>query len=112
MAVRPVENSIQKSRRIVSVLVGRDHALGKVLGFGFCEVVKLDAAADVERSGVGVGNQLVGGGYAEEAEGEASEIGFVNAAVVAFADGREEFVCVERQAFDGVDFVDKNNQSS
>lgn len=53
----------------------------------------------------------MGRGYAEEAEGEALEIGFVNAAVVAFADGREEFVCVEGQAFDGVDFVDKNNQS-
>lgn len=111
MAVRPIENSIQKSRRIVPVLIGRDHALGKRLGFVFCEVVKLDATADVKRSGVGVGNQLVGGSYTEEAEGDASELGFVNTAVVAFADGREEFVCVEGQAFDSVDFVDKNNQS-
>lgn len=109
VAVCPVENSIQKSRRIVSAVVGRGYALGKGLGFVFCEVVELDAPADVEGSGIGVGNQLVGRGYAEEAEGEAAEFGFVNAAVVAFADGREEFVCVKGQAFYGVDFVDKNN---
>ena len=111
MAMRPIENSIQQSRRILSASAGRDHALGKGLGFGSCEVVELDAAADVEWSGIGVGNQLIGRGDTEQAESEAAELGFANAAVVTFADGREEFVCVKGQAFDSVDFIDKNNQS-
>ena len=111
MAVRPIENSIQQSRRILFVLAGQGHPFGKGLGFVSREVMKLDAAADVKWSGIGVGNQLIGRGDAEQAEGQETKLGFVSASVVAFADGREEFVRVKGQAFDGVDFIDKNNQS-
>src|SRR5262245_20405210 len=106
MAPRPVKNAPQQG--LALSLVREPTSEGR--RFGCREICKLDTGADVERRHPRVADQVRGRRHPQQAEGETLERGIIRAAVVALADPGEELVRAERQAADGVDLVEEDDQ--
>src|SRR5205085_10104346 len=73
------------------------------------KVIQFDATPDVKRSHARIANQITWCGYAQQAEGQATEFRIFGAAGVTLPDGREEFVRRGGQTTDYIQFIHKND---
>src|SRR5262249_6328182 len=80
-------------------------------GLRLGKVAQLDAPANVERRGAGIGNQVRSRRGAHQAKGEPPEFRIVDASVVELADAGKELVRRKRQAPRRVNFVDEEDQA-